>query len=280
MTVSGSTTDRDGQPARDLLDAADDDAAARGAIYGILASAFEEPAPARHDDFADGSIDRAVSTLVERSGLDVDVPDLTVDDDRETLAARYNDLFVVGYSEVIDGTDGTIENQGPPASLYESSYRSDASWNDVNLDLARAYEHFGCEIGGDERRHHDNLRLELEFAGYLCRLAAAAEDGEADTADGDGPADRSAAYARARIDFHDRHLSVLADGLRDALESEPGTGVYGRLATFLESFVAADVADLADRLDVGAGSGGAGSDGGDGSDEDAPAAGSDGGGDA
>ncbi|MFC7324674.1 molecular chaperone TorD family protein [Halorubrum rutilum] len=249
MTVSESTADRNGDfedsehpDGRPPDEAVDTETGARGAVYGLLASAFDEPTPEPYEGFADGSIDRAMSTLVARSGLDVDPPDLTVDDDRETLAARYNDLFVVGYSEVIDGTDGTIENQGPPASLYESTYRSDASWNDVNLDLARAYEHFGCEVGGDERRHHDNLRLEVEFAGYLCRLAAATEG------DGDG-------YDRARLDFHDRHLSMLAAGLDDALDSEPGTGVYGRLAAFLAEFVAADVSDLAARLDVGAGSG-------------------------
>ncbi|WP_128906575.1 molecular chaperone TorD family protein [Halorubrum amylolyticum] len=275
MTVSESTSERDGaQPERDGAppdaslpsDAVEEETAARGNVYALAAAAFAEPSQGVYERFADGSLDEAVATLVERSGLDVDPPDLTVDDDRETLAARYNDLFVVGYSEVIDGTDGTIESQGPPVSLYESTYRSDVSWNDVNLDLARAYEHFGCEIGGEERRHHDHVRLELEFAGYLCRLAAAdsAPDG------GTAPAE-TANLGRARLDFHDRHLSVLASGIRDALDEEPGTSVYGRLARFLDSFVAADVDDLAARLDAGVGgerehaaAGDAGGDGADG----------------
>jgi DMSO reductase family type II enzyme chaperone len=214
---------------------------ARGAVYAIAARAFSEPDDELYAALADGSLDAEFAALVDRTGLDVDPPDLTVDDDHDTLAARYNDLFVIGYSEVVDGTDGTIDNQGPPVSLYESAYRSEVSWNDVNLDLARAYEYFGCEVDQDERRHHDHVRLELEFAGYLCRLAAA--DDVAPDADVD----------RARLDFHDRHLTVLLDGLTDALDDEPGTSVYGRLADFLEAFATADVDDLADRLQVGAG---------------------------
>ncbi|WP_280588497.1 molecular chaperone TorD family protein [Halorubrum sp. Boch-26] len=252
MTVSGSTPERDGSRLDTGLPsgAVDEETAARGNVYALVAAAFTEPSQGLYERFADGSLDDAVATLVERSGLDVDPPDLTVEDDRETLAARYNDLFVVGYSEVIDGTDGTVENQGPPVSLYESTYRSEVSWNDVNLDLARAYEHFGCEIGGEERRHHDHARLELEFAGYLCRLAAA---GDA-TAGGDSTdAAEPANLDRARLDFHDRHLSVLASGLRSALDDEPGTSVYGRLSRFLDAFVAADIDELAVRLDAGVG---------------------------
>ena len=251
MTVSEPISEHDGPRFDEELPsgAIDDETVARGSVYALAAAAFTEPSQGVYEHFADGSLDDAVATLVEQSGLDVEPPDLTVEDDRETLAARYNDLFVVGYSEVIDGTDGTVENQGPPVSLYESTYRSDVSWNDVNLDLARAYEHFGCEIGGDQRRHHDHVRLELEFAGYLCRLAAAG-----DNADSGADAAEPANLDRARLDFHDRHLSVLASGLRDAIDQEPGTSVYGRLARFLDAFVAADVDDLAVRLDAGVGS--------------------------
>jgi DMSO reductase family type II enzyme chaperone len=271
VTVSEPIADRDHSEFDDdrPTDAIDEETAARGNVYALAATAFAEPSREAYERFADGSLDEAMATLVERTGLDVDAPDLTVRDDRETLAARYNDLFVVGYSEVIDGTDGTVESQGPPVSLYESTYRQDVSWNDVNLDLARAYEHFGCEIGGDERRHHDHVRLELEFAGYLCRLAAvgdgggAAGDGGGAAGDGGGAAgddgDPSANpeppnLDRARLDFHDRHLSVLASGLRSGLGEEPGTSVYGRLARFINAFVDADVDDLAVRLDAGAGS--------------------------
>jgi DMSO reductase family type II enzyme chaperone len=215
-------------------------------VYALAARAFSDPDPEFYAALADGSIDSAVASLVDQTGLDVEIPDLTVEEDRDTLAARYNDLFVVGYSEVIDGTDGTIDNQGPPVSLYESTYRSDVSWNDVNLDLARAYEFFGCEIGGEERRHHDHIRLELEFAGYLCRVAAANE------AIVEGSDDAN--VDRARLDFHDRHLTILVSGLREAIDDEPGTGFYGRLAGFLDEFITADVEDLATRLDVGAGS--------------------------
>ena len=271
MTVSERSSERGGSRFGEGVpsDAIDGETAARGGVYALAAAAFAEPNEGVYERFADGSLDEATAALVDRTDLDVDPPDLTVEDDRETLAARYNDLFVVGYSEVIDGTDGTVESQGPPVSLYESTYRSDVSWNDVNLDLARAYEHFGCEIGGDERRHHDHARLVLEFAGYLCRLAAAddragAADADAATVPGgdsrsdaesersDEP-DESAHLDHARLDFHDRHLSVLASGLREGLDAEPGTSVYGRLARFLDEFVAADIDDLAARLGAGAG---------------------------
>ncbi|MXR40325.1 molecular chaperone [Halobaculum sp. WSA2] len=235
----------------DALGAVDSEAAARGAVYALAARTFTEPDEELYDALSDGSLDAEFATLVERTGLDVDPPDLGVDDDRDTLAARYNDLFVIGYSEVIDGTDGTIDSQGPPVSLYESRYRSGASWNDVNLDLARAYEHFGCEIDDDERRHHDHLRLELEFAGYLCRLAAADARATGGTTQGNGEAD--ADVRRARLDFHDRHLSPFVSGLHEALDEEPGTDLYGRLGRFLAEFVAADVDDLASRTGAGPG---------------------------
>jgi DMSO reductase family type II enzyme chaperone len=221
-----------------LVEQVESEAAARGAVYALAARAFAQPDEDLHAALADGSFDEEFAALVDRTGLDVSPPDLTVEDDHDTLAARYNDLFVVGYSEVIDGTDGTIDSQGPPVSLYESAYRSSVSWNDVNLDLARAYEFFGVEIDQEDRRHHDHVQLELEFAGYLCRVVAAVDED----------------VERARLDFHDRHLTVLLSGLSDALEEEPGTSVYGRLASFLAAFASADVEALAERLQVGAGS--------------------------
>jgi DMSO reductase family type II enzyme chaperone len=103
------------------------------------------------------------------------------------------------------------------------------SWNDVNVDLARAYEYFGVQVDREVRRNHDHLRLELEFAAYLCRREAAVDPD----------------VAAARLDFHDRHLRVAAEGVADALDAEPGTGLFGRLAHFLDRFSAADVEDLA-----------------------------------
>lgn len=242
-TNEDATEDREPEADADpeaeaLVEDVESETAARGAVYALAARAFAEPDDDLYGALADGSLDEEFAALVDRTALDVDPPDLTVADDQDTLAARYNDLFVVGYSEVVDGTDGTIDSQGPPVSLYESAYRSEVSWNDVNLDLARAYEFFGVEIDQEDRRHHDHVRLELEFAGYLCRVAAAVDDDA----------------ERARLDFHDRHLTVLLSGLSEALDEEPGTSVYGRLASFLAAFASADVDDLAERLQVGAGS--------------------------
>jgi DMSO reductase family type II enzyme chaperone len=207
------------------------DAGARGGVYALAATAFDQPGEAFYRDLETGRVDDLFELLVDRSGLDVRPPETTVEEDRETVAARFNDLFTVGYSEVVDGTDGTVESYGPPVSLYESDYRSEVSWNDVNLDLARAYEYFGCQVDRGTRRNHDHFRLQLEFMGYLCRREA--------TVDPDA--------AAARLDFHDRHLRVVTGGIADALGDEPGTGLYGRLAEFLDRFTAADVEDLAAR---------------------------------
>ena len=214
-----------------LSDEITTDAGARGGVYALAAKAFDHPSEAFYRELETGRVDELFAELVGRSGLDVRPPDATVDEDRETVAARFNDLVVVGYSEVVDRTDGTVENYGPPVSLYESDYRSEVSWNDVNLDLARAYEYFGVQVDRETRRNHDHFRLQLEFMGYLCRREAAVD----------------ADVAAARLDFHDRHLRVIAGGIADALADEPGTGLYGRLAEFLDRFTAADVDDLADR---------------------------------
>lgn len=201
-------------------------------MYSLLARCFRDPDERLHAALRDGSLEAEVGALLERTGLDVALPTLRTDDDLDELSARYNDLFVVGFSRSVDRTDGTVETEGPAVPLYESAYRSDVSWSDVNLDLARAYEHFGVEVAGEDREHHDYLPLVLEFAGYLCRREAAVDPG----------------VARARLDFHDRHLRVVAEGLAERMQAEPGTGVYGELAAFLERFTAADVERLADEV--------------------------------
>ena len=218
----------------DVSDEIEVDAGARGAVYALLARLFTEADEELYAALSGGGVTDECARLLERTGLDVDPPDLTVEEERETLSARYNDLFVVGYSEVVDRTDGTVHNEGPPVSLYESDYRPNVSWNDVNLDLARAYEYFGCQVDEDVRRNHDHLRLELEFMGYLCRREAAVDPD----------------VAAARLDFHDRHLRPFAEGIADALASETGTGLYGRLGDFLDRFTAADVDDLAARREA------------------------------
>jgi DMSO reductase family type II enzyme chaperone len=229
--VTGRAADETRQDLTALADEIATDAGARGGVYALAATAFDQPEEAFYRELAAGRVDDLFAALIDRCDLAVEPPATTVEEDRETVAARFNDLFVVGYSEVIDKTDGTVENYGPPVSLYESDYRSEVSWNDVNLDLARAYEYFGVQVDRETRRNHDHFRLQLEFMGYLCRREAAV--------------DRS--VAAARLDFHDRHLRVVTEGIADALGNEPGTGLYGRLADFLDRFTAADVDDLAAR---------------------------------
>ncbi|WP_415381245.1 molecular chaperone TorD family protein [Halosimplex sp. TS25] len=230
---TGTPPSRAGGPASDPPTDADRDAAARGALYALVARAATEPDEELYEALDSGGLDRECRRLLDRTALDVAPPDLTVDGSRADVCARFNDLFVIGHTTVEDRTDGTIDAEGPTVSLYESSYRPEASWNDVNLDLARAYDYFGVEVDTERRENHDHLRLELEFAGFLCRREAAVDPDA----------------ARARLDFLDRHLAVLAEGVAEALADEPATGYYGELADFCRRLVAADTDDLADRLE-------------------------------
>ncbi|WP_380680424.1 molecular chaperone TorD family protein [Salinigranum sp. GCM10025319] len=229
-----------GAPGADPLDpgAVDREVAARGGVYALAATLFDEPSADLYARITSGAIDETCRGLVAASGLAVEPPTLTTDDDHETLCARFNDLFTIGYAEYEDRTDGSLDAQGPPVSLYESAYRPEASWNDVNLDLARAYDYFGLGIDESTRDNHDFLPYELEFAGYLARGEAL----------GEGAAGR----ARARLDFIDRHLHVVAGGVADRMAEEAGTGLYGELAAFVDRFVAADQTALADRFEGGA----------------------------
>ena len=228
--MSGESSTHHADPAT-----ADPGAVARGAIYSFLAKAFESPDERLHAALHDGEARDRIEALLAQTGLAVEAPTLRTDDDHDTLCARYNDLFVLGFSEVIDPTDGTIDSRGPPVPPYESAYREEVSWTDVNLDLARAYEYFGVDVGTEERENHDFAPLVLEFAGYLCRLEALGNDGVAD----------------ARLDLLDRHVRPLTEGLTDALGAEPGTEIYGDIGTLLDRFTAAEVADLAARREAG-----------------------------
>lgn len=186
-------------------------------VYGLLVRLFDEPDEALHEALDDGSLSAELAALCEESDADVDPPELETGDDPRTLRARFNDLFEVGVPK-------------PPVPLYESSHREDASWHDVNVDLARAYDYFGLQIDESNREDHDHLRLQLEFASYLARREAA---GDADA-------------RRARRDFLDRHLQTFAGRLAAAVEAEPNTDVYGEIAAFLDAFVDADRRALQD----------------------------------
>jgi DMSO reductase family type II enzyme chaperone len=197
--------------------------AARGSVYGLLATLFEEPDADLFADLRAGRVGDDLAALTEQCGLAdrVSAPKLATDDDHDLLCARFNDLFAVGYPE-------------PPVPLYESAYRDEGDWEAVNVDLARAYDYFGVSVDESRREHHDHLCLELEFAGYLSRLAALQDDD---------------AVRRARADFLDRHLRPTAAAVAEATAAEVETGIYGDLAAFLGAFVAADADALDARLD-------------------------------
>lgn len=219
---------------RDPTDA-DRDAAARAALYALLARAFDHPDEAVHAALVDGALETEVATYLDRSALEIPVPSLTTVEDYESVAARYNGLFAIGYAEYADRTDGSLETEGPPVPLYECRYR-DASWADVNADLARAFDHFGVSVDETRRDHHDNVRLELEFAAYLARREALGEAGA----------------ARARRDLLARHLEPFTDGILDRMEALEGVeaGVYADLARFARDVVTADLEALRASLDV------------------------------
>ncbi|MFB6155527.1 MAG: molecular chaperone TorD family protein [Haloferacaceae archaeon] len=228
MTTSSDAAPGDPDP--DL----DADAAARGALYALLASALTHPDETLHRELASGGFADRVASYCDRTPVELPTDALVTDDDYDTLCARYNDVFVVGFSEYVDPTDGTKRETEPPVPLYETAYRPNASWNDVNLDLARAYDYYDVEVNQEDRDNHDHLRLELEFAGYLARREAAVDGGDA---------------AAARLDFHDRHLRVLVEGVAERIDDEPGVGVYGDVVAALDAFTAADRADLAARIE-------------------------------
>lgn len=200
-------------PSIDVDDASE---AARGTVYGTLAALYEEPDETMFQALADGRVAAEIDELLEYADVDVTVPSLSTDDDYELLCARFNDVFEIGYPD-------------PPVPLYESSHRSESEWNDINLDLARAYDYFGVSIDETVRDHHDHLQLELEFAGYLARLAA--------TDDGTG-------VRRARRDFLDRHLEPFVTSVATAIDDEVETGIYSGVVALTDAFVTADLADL------------------------------------
>ena len=199
---------------------ADEESAIRGAIYGLLAGLFEEPDTETLAGLQSGDVGEQLADLVAMSELEVDVPDLVPEDDETLLKARFNDLFAVGYPE-------------PPVPRYESAYYSEGQWESINVDLSRAYDYFGVSVDQTEREHHDHLLLELEFAGYLSRLAAV---------------DDEPSVRRARRDFLDRHLQGLAEGMDETIQEEVETGIYEDLVRFLAAFVRADLRALEARV--------------------------------
>lgn len=189
--------------------------AGKATVYGLLVRLFDEPDEAVYEAIVDGSLSAELSALCSDANVDIDPPELETDDDLQTLRARFNDLFEVGVPK-------------PPVPLYESSHREDASWHDLNVDLARAYDYFGLEVNQSRREDHDHLGLQLELASYLARREAVGDDGA----------------ALARRDLLDRHLTEFASRLDEAIEAEPNTGVYGPITSFLDAFTAADYRTL------------------------------------
>jgi len=91
--------------------AIDDETVARGSVYARCGGVHRaESGRLRAPPTARRSTTPA--TLVEQSGLDVEPPDPTVEDDRETLRGSVQRPVRRRLPEVIDGTDGTVEESG------------------------------------------------------------------------------------------------------------------------------------------------------------------------
>lgn len=206
----------------DRVSVADPAVAARGTVYGTLAGLFEEPDETVYEALIDGSLGADMKVLVDHAALDVAVPTLETADDYDLLCARFNDIFEIGVPD-------------PPVPLYESEYVEEGTWNSVNLDLARAYDYFGVTIDDSEREHHDHLQLELEFAGYLARLAATNQNEN---------------VSRARRDFLERHLEPFLVTVASAVDEEVETGIYHDLTSFAASFATRDRSDLDSNLNT------------------------------
>lgn len=204
----------------------DHDAVARSGLYALLARAFDNPDPEFHAAAADGSLTTEIDTYIEQSSLSVSASGIETTQTHEQLCGTYNGLFTIGHAEYVDRTDGSMESEGPPVPLYESKYR-DASWEDINVDLARAFDHFGVSVDTEQRDHHDNIRLELEFAAYLARREGVGEAGA----------------GRARRDLLDRHLQPFATALVDRLADVEGE-FYADLARLLVAVVERDLTHL------------------------------------
>lgn len=202
---------------------ADPGEGALGMAYGVLARLFEEPDEERYRALQTGSMRTELETLLSRSPLEepTPVPDLSPADEYETLCARFNDLFAVGYPD-------------PPVPRYETAYDSAGQWDRVTVDLARAYDFFDLGVDENRRDHPDHLVIELEFAGYLARLAAL---------EGEAPP------RRARYDFLDRHLVPFAQNVQEAVAGEAGTGIYDDVSRLLLDVATADLASLEADLD-------------------------------
>lgn len=198
----------------------DETEVARGTIYGSLARLFEEPSEQLYAALETGTLFEELGELIDQADLDVPVPAVRTEDDYELLCARFNDIFVVGYPD-------------PVIPRYESEH-VDEPWDQVNLDLTRLYDYFDVAVDQEEREHHDYLVIELEFAGYLSRLAAT---GETDA-------------QRARADFLDRHLLPFVESIESGIEKEHETGIYTDVVEFTAAFVRADIERLREQMEA------------------------------
>lgn len=123
---------------------------------------------------------------------------------------RYPEEGVVGVltgAEYIDAFDRAVSKQA--CSLRGHTYMSDVHPTAVYEELLRFYQFFGLARAADALLP-DHLVVELEFMQFLCGLEHQA------TARGES----IQALMRAQRDFLQRHLSVIARGMRANLHSD------------------------------------------------------------
>jgi len=127
-------------------------------------------------------------------------------------------------------------------SLYESTYRSDV-WNDVNSISP------GRTSTSDERSAATSAATTTTSDWSSSSRGISVGWPPRATTQTAVPTPPSQPTSTGRGSTSTTDTSVLASGLRDAIDEEPGTSVYGRPRAS-STLVAADVDDLAVRLDA------------------------------
>lgn len=198
-------------------------AAARSALYALLARAFTYPEGELAEGFADGTLMHELAAAVAELPYPLEhaleVPPRV---EAEPLKLTFTALFdTVGAS--------------PRVSMLERRYLTDRPEPALWEDLLRFYGYFGLSFAdADPVVGPDHLALELEFMHYLTFLEAGSSASAPDC-------------RRAARDFLARHLGAWSGAFASAVAAAGDAAPYDRLAALLAAFVDAERMELEER---------------------------------
>lgn len=131
------------------------EAVQRGLAYEFLARAFAYPDANAIESIRDTA---GLVVTLDKGGLLEPVARTFIEEPRAKLESEYIDLFTLATS--------------PDCPSYESAYvcTDMGQQTTIMADVAGFYRAFGLEIGQGQRP--DDISLELEFMGFLCRKEA------------------------------------------------------------------------------------------------------------